>query len=465
MNFRKCWKVGALLIAAGTAQLSSAAAPVSPDAPPVMTKPIASLVTSYAAMTKELRADVAASSLLSLASIGKSSQGKTLWMVRAGEPGVSPDKTVRVLFLCRQHGDEPASTEAVLGVLSRLAHGKEPELRAQLRQTTFYFIPMVNPDGADANTRRSGAGADLNRDWSAFTQPETRAVKAIAQKLGAHVVVDAHNWDGDDPYNANCIEADRDRDSAIGGAAREMQAAAAMALAQNGFQINATAYGPQADPRLAHRYFTSQNVASLLVETHSGDPGDVGDFVRRQGVYVGLIHALATQLSVSGTQARLDALENIGGDREAKSAAADRQLFAPAKPKAAAVAAHTPRRTPLWLPSILAFAMALWAMSQGRAAIDAPLAAKRYRYCRKSWLRDVPGSRIWAAAAVRPEAAQGAVSSAVTRRAQKASPARRSLKTRPSDRPRYSLTPPKPVSARASAAPSADRRERRLCLR
>ena len=34
---------------------------------------------------------------------------------------------------------------------------------------------MANPDGAAARTRKNGVGADLNRDWGPFQQPETRA--------------------------------------------------------------------------------------------------------------------------------------------------------------------------------------------------------------------------------------------------------------------------------------------------
>ncbi|BDI30424.1 hypothetical protein CCAX7_24750 [Capsulimonas corticalis] len=464
MNVKKCWKLGALLLAAGTAQLPSAAAPKDPVTAP-MTKPIASRVTSYVRMTSELRADAAASPLLTLASIGKSTHGKTLWLMRAGEPAVASEKTVRVLFLCRQHGDEPASTEAVLGLLSRLAHGKEPELRAQLRQTTFYFVPMVNPDGADANTRRNGVGADLNRDWGAFAQPETRAVHDVAQKLSPHVVIDAHNWDGDDPYNANCIEADRDRESEIAGAARETQSAAAMALSRLGFQINATAYGPQADPRLAHRYFTSQNLVSLLVETHSGDPGDVSDFVRRQGVYVGLIHALGDNLSASGTLARLDGLENRDDSREAQAGVADRKIFAVSKTAAAPVAGRPARRAPRWLPVVLAFAVALWALFQGRAVLDSEPPAPRYRFCRKSWLRNVPGSRVAAVAGIRPAAARGALRSAYTVNASNALPARRELTPDLSERRRDSSTPRTRGFARASAAPSDDLHARLLCLR
>ena len=80
-------------------------------------------------------------------------------MARVADPAAPPPaRTVRLLVLCRQHGDEPASTEAVLRLLRRIADGGDPTLRAGLRRVTLYVVPMVNPDGADAETRATGPG-------------------------------------------------------------------------------------------------------------------------------------------------------------------------------------------------------------------------------------------------------------------------------------------------------------------
>ncbi|MDQ2798348.1 MAG: succinylglutamate desuccinylase/aspartoacylase family protein, partial [Armatimonadota bacterium] len=167
----------------------------------------ASPVTSYAQMTAQLRADAARSPLLRLVSLGKSAKGKKdLWLVRVADPDVDPVQTTRLLVLCRQHGDEPASTEAVLRLIHQTARGSDPVLAKALSQVTIYLVPMLNPDGADANTRANGAGVDLNRDWGVFSQPETRLAARAAALIQPHIVLDAHNWDGGDHYNANCLE-------------------------------------------------------------------------------------------------------------------------------------------------------------------------------------------------------------------------------------------------------------------
>jgi len=45
-------------------------------------------------------------------------------------------------------------------------------------------IPLVNPDGVDlGHWRHNTGGVDLNRDWIAFNQPETRVVRETFQEI------------------------------------------------------------------------------------------------------------------------------------------------------------------------------------------------------------------------------------------------------------------------------------------
>jgi len=251
-------------------------------------------VTSYSQMSAQLKADALLSPLLRVASLGKAAGGhKDLWLVRAAQPDFDPAQTFRILVLCRQHGDEPASTEAVLGLLHRLALGKDPDLRQTLSRVTLYFVPMVNPDGADVNARSNAVGADLNRDWGDFHQPETRAVARAARLVRPNLVVDAHNWDGDDEYDADCLEVARETATPLGKKAHALQQNAMRGLAVHGYILHPTAWGADADPSLAHRWFANQHILSALVETHYGAPSDHADFLRRQGLYSDLIQYLA----------------------------------------------------------------------------------------------------------------------------------------------------------------------------
>jgi hypothetical protein len=334
-------------------------------------------VTSYRQMTAMLRADATHCPLLRLASLGQSAHGhKEIWMVRVADPAVPPVQTVRLLILCRQHGDEPASTEAVLKLLHGIAGGHDPIIHAGLAQVTLYIVPMVNPDGADAMTRRSGVGADLNRDWGVFSQPETRAVASAAVLVHPQIVVDAHNWDGDDPFNANCLEVARADQTALQQAGHGLQQSLGTRMTAAGYQAYLTAYGADADPRLAHRYFASQGLLSLLAETHSGDPRDTADFERRQGFYAALIHGLVQQYSANEPATRLALLRLEGSKARTTQEAA---IFAPIPPRSGHFTVG--RRSLLWLWAICLYGLALW----------------MGHLCRRAPVSLCPGSENWKA--------------------------------------------------------------------
>ncbi len=314
-------------------------------------------VTSHRRMTQILTMEAAQSPLLRLAPLGQSARGhKTLWLARLADPSAAPQDTVRILILCRQHGDEPASTEAALRLLHTVTTGHDPTLTQDLKRVTLYLMPMVNPDGADAMTRRNGVGADLNRDWGVFSQPETQAAARAARLIRPQIIIDAHNWDGDDPYNANCVEGPRCDETGLDRAAHGLQSLASQRLNASGYQVFQTAYGADADARLAHRYFARQGALSLLVETHSGDPGDAGDFQRRQGFYLALIHGLAHRYG-AGTTADRSALEQVEGSW--LQATQEAMLFAP-RPAAHVTPIPAPARRPFWLWALCAYGATLW---------------------------------------------------------------------------------------------------------
>ena len=336
-------------------------------------------VTTYAQMTAQIHAEAAHSPLVRVSALGKSALGKrTLWLVRLANPNTDPKQTVRLLILCRQHGDEPASTEAMLRLIRSLAFSGDLALRSALSHVTLYVIPMVNPDGAGAGTRVSGVGADLNRDWGVFSQPETRAVARAAHLIRPALIVDAHNWDGNDEYNADCIEIPREMETPSGRAAHAMQQQALRDLAACGYAVHPTAWGGDSNPHLAHRWFTRQNIPSLLVETHSGSPANRADFERREGMYTALVHSLVRHYAAPW----------MGPSSPDTQEAA---LFPlPALPGAGRRAAALPKHAFPWLWAFGLYGLALWGMSLRRPEAETPSRtgrksrpAARYSYPRK----------------------------------------------------------------------------------
>jgi len=176
--------------------------------------------------------------------------------------------------------------------------------------------------------------------------------------------VDAHNWDGDDSYNAHCIEVARTlggKATPLGALAHELQQDAVEQLARSGYHVQSTAYGPDADTRLAHRYFARQGRLALLVETYYGDPRDVADFQQRQGLYTSLIHGLARHFGGQNAAQRV-ALERL--EKNGAGGIEDARLFPaiPARP----VARNHARPSRIWLGVLCLYAFALWAAGQGQ---------------------------------------------------------------------------------------------------
>ena len=360
---RFLWTIWLLLASASVSAQAAAPAPV----------------TTYAQMAAQLHAEAAHSPLVRVSALGHSATGRrTLWLVRLADPKTDPKQTLRLFILCRQHGDEPASTEALLRLIQSLASGGDPALRSALSHVTLYIVPMVNPDGAGAGTRANGLGADLNRDWGIFSQPETRAVARAAQLIRPALIVDAHNWDGSDEYNADCIEIPREMETSQGRAAHAMQQQDLRDLAACGYAVHPTAWGGDSNPHLAHRWFTRQNIPSLLVETHSGLPADRADFERREGMYTALVHSLARHYAAPWM-----------GPSSPETQEAS--LFPlPSAPRTNRRVAALPKHIFPWLWAFGLYGLALWGMSLRRLEAEPPGRAghksrpvARYSYPRK----------------------------------------------------------------------------------
>jgi protein MpaA len=144
---------------------------------------------------------------------GRSRQGVAL---RVFLPAA--DRPVAGLVTAAQHGEE-----AVTALLARRLLERVPA-----RETGWAVVPVVNPDGLLAGTRQNDAGVDLNRNFPAATwrpdtsytyppgiaaelrrsehrtnrsspgahagsEPETRALMALVERLRPPLVVDLHS--------------------------------------------------------------------------------------------------------------------------------------------------------------------------------------------------------------------------------------------------------------------------------
>lgn len=221
--------------------------------------------------------------------VGTSLQGRPLVILEITDPAstVPRDQRVVTLIETQQHGNEPAGTGAAVPLLSDLAGGSN--LRALLGNQILLLLPMSNPDGATANTRGNGDGADVNRDHIGLTTPEAQAIRQALSRWDVHVAVDHHEYSGTgvgSPVPVRVYDWDLTTMTANHGNVRAPVAqsaadlnAAIWAAAEDagysagdygwttvaGTKIEQIAGGP--DPGILRNAFGLNNVAGLLGET------------------------------------------------------------------------------------------------------------------------------------------------------------------------------------------------------
>lgn len=111
--------------------------------------------------------------------IGKSLEGKNIYSIKFGEGKIN------VLLWSQMHGDESTATRALFDVFNFLASDDEfNEIKKIISENiSIYFIPMLNPDGAEKFTRRNTLQIDLNRDALRLQFPESSVLKKMHDKL------------------------------------------------------------------------------------------------------------------------------------------------------------------------------------------------------------------------------------------------------------------------------------------
>jgi hypothetical protein len=98
------------------------------------------------------------------------------------------------------HGGEESGTEGSLRVLYELADRDDCAARRILDNALVVLLPIQNPDGREADTRRNFYGFDMNRDWFARTQPETDGKLELLRDLPSPLFIDAHEFGGANDY-------------------------------------------------------------------------------------------------------------------------------------------------------------------------------------------------------------------------------------------------------------------------
>ncbi|MFM2230473.1 MAG: hypothetical protein RL607_1731 [Bacteroidota bacterium] len=117
---------------------------------------------------------------------GNSVKGQPLYQFNLGHGAF------KVLLWSQMHGNEGTTTKALMDFSSFLL-SDEPLAKLFLETFTFQFLPMVNPDGAQAYTRVNANEMDLNRDSVDLSQPESRFLRQVFDAFQPHLAYNLHD--------------------------------------------------------------------------------------------------------------------------------------------------------------------------------------------------------------------------------------------------------------------------------
>ncbi len=122
--------------------------------------------------------------------IGKSFEERDIYQIKMGS-----GKT-KVLLWSQMHGDEATATMALFDIFNFFQSKSDgfDALRSKiLENCTLYYVPMLNPDGAERFQRRTATDIDMNRDALRFQTPEGALLKKLQDELRPEFSFNLHD--------------------------------------------------------------------------------------------------------------------------------------------------------------------------------------------------------------------------------------------------------------------------------
>jgi zinc carboxypeptidase len=241
---------------------------------------------------------------LRMVSLGRSPEGRDIWMVVASRDRLFTPETLQrsgrpTLFVqAGIHAGEIDGKDAGLMFLRELTVGGR--WRALLDRANFLFVPIVNVDGHERTSlygrinqrgpdvtgwRTNARNLNLNRDYTKLDTPEIRAIVAALDQWKPDLYIDTHVSDGADyqydiTFGSNETTSYSPRgvrwlrttlEPQLNAALRAMGHIPGPLIPDDLSQGLTVANLP---PRFSSGYGDVRHIPTLLVETHSLKPYD-----------------------------------------------------------------------------------------------------------------------------------------------------------------------------------------------
>jgi hypothetical protein len=129
------------------------------------------------------------SSVFRVQKLGYSFERKEIFLLNIGQGNK------KIFFWSQMHGDEPTATAALFDIFNFLNDTIHyPDVRNLiLKNCSLYFIPMLNPDGADNFSRRNSMMIDINRDALRLESPEAKILMKVFEEIKPDFAFNLHD--------------------------------------------------------------------------------------------------------------------------------------------------------------------------------------------------------------------------------------------------------------------------------
>jgi hypothetical protein len=254
-------------------------------------------------------------SLFSIEKLGKSYEEREIFLLKSGTGNI------KIAVWSQMHGNEPTGTQALFDVFNFLENPREFStfIETVLKKCTLYFLPMLNPDGAERFQRRNAQDIDINRDALKLASPEGRLLNGFIDEVKPDFGFNLHDQDiwysaGNGKFPATLsfltpsfnIEKDLDKNRI-----RSMRLIASMHHELTGYIPRQMArYSDDFMPSAFGDQIQKNGVATVLIESGGYHDDPEKQMVRRLN-FLALVHAFKVISAKTFEKEALESYLNI----------------------------------------------------------------------------------------------------------------------------------------------------------
>ncbi len=129
--------------------------------------------------------------IFAISVLGKSVENREIFLLKIGAG------QTKIVLWSQMHGNESTGTMALFDIFNFFENKNIfiEEKAEILKNCTLYFIPMLNPDGAEVFKRRNALDIDINRDALKLATPEAQILLNFIEEIKPDFAYNLHDQD------------------------------------------------------------------------------------------------------------------------------------------------------------------------------------------------------------------------------------------------------------------------------